>query len=119
MPYTHLAKDDPSIESFRDSFYKVRRALGTTAFGINELRLPPGFEGPEHDESDTGHEEVYIGLEGAGTFTIDGATVGLAAGEYLRVDAAATRQLVAGPDGLRLIVLGAKPLPAYDGRASL
>jgi quercetin dioxygenase-like cupin family protein len=119
VSYTHLAKDDPSIEAFRGSFYKVRRALGTTAFGLNELRLPPGFEGPEHDETDTGHEEVYIGLEGRGTFTIDGAAVELCPGDYLRVDPSATRQLVAGPDGLRLIVIGAKPQPAYDGRPSL
>ena len=39
-------------------FFKIRRALGTTAFGINEFRMPAGFEGPEHDEVETGHEEV-------------------------------------------------------------
>ena len=54
---------------FRGVFFKIRRALDTTAFGINELRMPAGFEGPEHDEVETGHEEVYIVLEGGGTFT--------------------------------------------------
>jgi quercetin dioxygenase-like cupin family protein len=119
MTYTHLAKDDPSIEVFRGVFYKMRRALGTNAFGLNEVRFPPGFEGPEHDESDTGHEEVYIGLEGHGTFTIDGTVVELAEGDYLRVEPGVTRQLVAGPEGLRMLVVGAKPQPAYDGRPSL
>ena len=72
MGYTLINRDDPSIESFRGAFFKIRRALGTTAIGINEVRFPPGIEGPEHDELDTGHEEIYIVLEGSGTFTIDG-----------------------------------------------
>jgi uncharacterized cupin superfamily protein len=119
MAYTHLTADDPSIESFRGAFLKIRRALGTTAFGINEIRLPPGVEGAEHDEGDTGHEEVYVVLDGAGTFTIDGEEVAVAAGDYLRVDAGATRLAKAGDDGMRFLAVGAKPLPEYDGRPTL
>jgi len=119
MAYTHLHGDDSAIESFHSVFFKIRRALGTTAFGLNELRMPPGFEGLEHDEAETGHEEVYAVLEGAGTFTVDGETVAVTAGDYLRVDPASKRQAVAGPDGMRFIVVAGKPLPAYDGRASL
>jgi uncharacterized cupin superfamily protein len=119
MAYTLLHEDDPSIESFRGVFLKIRRALGTTAFGLNELRMPPGYEGFEHDESETGHEEVYAVLSGSGAVTIDGREVALAAGDYLRIDAASTRKIVAGPEGLRFIVIGGKPLPEYDGRASL
>jgi hypothetical protein len=58
MGYTRLRADDPAVENFRDSFFKIRRALGTNAFGLNEIRMPPAFEGPEHVESETGHEEV-------------------------------------------------------------
>ncbi len=119
MAYTLLHGDDPSIESFRGVFLKIRRALDTTAFGINELRMPAGAEGFEHDESDTGHEEVYIALEGDGTFTIDGEDVAVAAGDYLRVSPEATRQVVAGAEGFRFVVVAAKPQPAYDGRESL
>ena len=81
------------------AFFKIRRALGTTAIGINEIRFPPGIEGPEHDELDTGHEEIYIVLEGSGTFTIDGEAVPVVVGDYLRVDADA----------------GGKPEPAPTG----
>lgn len=119
MSYTLVHGDDPAIESFRGVFMKIRRALGTTAFGINELRMPPGFEGLEHNEIDTGHEEVYLVLGGTGTVTIDGDSVEIREGDYLRVDPAATRKVVAGRDGLRFVVVGAKPLPGYDGRASL
>ena len=119
MTYKLLHGDDPSIESFRDVFFKIRKALGTTAFGLNELRLPPGYEGLEHDESDTGHEEVYLVLSGSGTATIDGEREGIAPGDYLLVSAKSIRKIVAGPDGLRFIVIAAKPKPEYDGRASL
>jgi mannose-6-phosphate isomerase-like protein (cupin superfamily) len=117
--YTLLHGDDPSIESIRGVFVKIRKALGTTAFGLNELRMPPGFEGIEHDESKTGHEEVYVVLSGGGTFTIDGEAVEIAAGDYLRVDPSSTRKVVAGPEGLRFLVIGAKAKPEYDGRRTL
>jgi mannose-6-phosphate isomerase-like protein (cupin superfamily) len=117
--YTLINGDDPSVESFRGVFFKIRRALGTTAFGINEIRLPAGADGIEHDELETGHEEVYIVLEGDGRFTIDDEQVGVAAGDYLRVDAAAKRIVRAGGDGLRFVVVAARPQSEYDGRASL
>jgi mannose-6-phosphate isomerase-like protein (cupin superfamily) len=119
VAYTLLREGDSSIESFRGVFMKMRRALGTTAFGLNEVRLPPGVEGAEHDETTTGHEEVYVVLSGGGVFTIDGEEVPVAEGDYLRVDPASTRQVLAGPQGLRFIVIGAKPQPEYDGRESL
>jgi quercetin dioxygenase-like cupin family protein len=119
MGYTLVNHDDPSVESFRGMFFKIRRALGTTAFGINEIRLPAGSEGIEHDETETGHEEVYIVTDGGGTFTIDGEAVEVAAGDYLRIDAEARRIVVAGDDGIRFVVVAAQPQPTYDGRAVL
>jgi hypothetical protein len=44
VTYTLLCEGNPSIESFRGAFMKVRRALGTTAFGINEVRMPAGAQ---------------------------------------------------------------------------
>ena len=119
MAYTLVNHDDPSVESFRDVFFKMRRSLGTTAFGINEVRLPAGLDGIEHDEVETGHEEVYIVLEGSGTMTVDGEAVALGGGDYLRVDAGSTRLVTAGPAGLKYVVVAGKPLPEYDGRPSL
>ena len=119
MTYTLLHDGDPSIESFRGIFLKMRRALGTTAFGLNEVRMPPGGAGMEHDESETGHEEVYIVLAGCGSFTIDGEVIAVEAGDYLRVEASATRQPLAGPEGMRFIAIGGRPHETYDGRPSL
>ena len=119
MAYTLLREGDESIETFRGVFLKMRRALGTTAFGINEVRLPAGAKGMRHDESETGHEEVYVVLAGSGTFTVDDEEIAIASGDYVRVDAEATRQVAAGPDGLRFVVVGAQPKGEYDGRDSL
>lgn len=119
MGYTLVNRDDPSIQSFRNVFFKIRLALGTTAFGINEIRLPAGAEGSEHDEVETGHEEVYIVLDGGGTFTVDGEAVTVTGGDYLRVDPETTRTAVAGAEGLTFVVVAAKPQPEYDGRSSL
>ena len=119
MTYLLLHEGDPSIESFRGVFLKMRRALGTTAFGINEVRMPPGGAGMEHDEAETGHEEVYVVLAGSGMFKIDGDEIAVEAGDYLRVEPAATRQPLAGPDGMRFIAVGGRPQVTYDGRPSL
>jgi len=119
MGFTLVRHDDPSTETFRGVFFKIRRALGTTAFGINEVRLPAGAEGLEHDEVETGHEEVYIVVKGGGTFSIDGERVEVASGDYLRIDPAATRTVVAGDEGMTFVVVAAKPQPEYDGRSSL
>lgn len=117
--YTLVNVEDESVESFRGAFFKLRRSLGTNAFGINEIRLPPGQHGREHDESETGHEEVYVVLAGAGTFTLDGEDVEVKPGDYLRVDPQVTRLATAGEAGLRFIAVAAKPQPGYDGRETL
>jgi quercetin dioxygenase-like cupin family protein len=117
--YTKVNRDDPSVEVFRGAFAKMRLALDTTAFGLNEVRMPADFAGPEHDELETGHEEVYIVLAGSGAATVDGVEVTLVEGDYLRVAPEAKRQVVAGADGLTFIAVGAKPKPEYDGRPTL
>lgn len=117
MTYTLLHGDDPAIEVNFGVFAKIRRALGTTAFGVNELRVPPGAEGKAHDETETGHEELYCAIAGSATFIIDGERVAFAAGDYLLVSPESTRQVIGGPEGVRFIVIGAKSKPDYDGRA--
>lgn len=68
VTYTLVHEGDSSIESFRGVFLKMRRALGATAFGLNEVRLPPGAEGSEHDEAATGIRRPRVPL-GPGSTT--------------------------------------------------
>jgi uncharacterized cupin superfamily protein len=88
---------------------QIRQALGVTAFGINQYDSPPGYEGFAHDELDSGQEEVYVALAGAGTIRIDGEELDLAPGRYVFVPPELTRQVVAGPEGLSYVVVGSRP----------
>ncbi len=93
----------------------VRRELGCEAFGINWFELAPDTAGREHDEVDSGQEEVNVIVRGSGTYIVDGDHVAVHPGMFLRFDPAVTRQLVAGPEGVTMIAVGARR-GAYEAR---
>jgi quercetin dioxygenase-like cupin family protein len=86
----------------------VRRALGAQAFGINWFEVPPGMAGPEHDEKESGQEEVNVIVRGSGIYRVEGEEVAIEAGTVCRFDPETTRQLVAGPEGITMIAVGAR-----------
>jgi uncharacterized cupin superfamily protein len=84
--------------------------LGVESFGLQVLDLPPSFtDYPEHDHREDGQEEVYVVLAGAAEFAVDGARFRAEAGTIVRVEAAATRKLLPGPDGVRVLAIGCAP----------
>jgi quercetin dioxygenase-like cupin family protein len=89
-------------------FHFVRRELGVEAFGINWIDLPPGAEGYEHDESESGQEEVNVCVGGSGVYRVEGEEVPVRVGTFLRFDPETTRVPVAGPDGMTLLAVGAR-----------
>ena len=93
----------------------VRRRLGVEAFGINWFELPPNAEGREHDERDSGQEEVNVIVRGSGTYVVDGESIPVAAGTFVRFDPETTRKLVAGPDGVTMLAVGARR-GSYEAR---
>jgi mannose-6-phosphate isomerase-like protein (cupin superfamily) len=99
-----------------DAVRFVRRRLRATAFGINWYELRPGQIGREHDESDTGQEEVYVTVRGSGTMRIDEEEVELRPGTFVRVDPDSVRVPRAGDDGLTFIAVGAPPDRIYEPR---
>jgi uncharacterized cupin superfamily protein len=86
----------------------VRRELGVWAFGVNWFELPPNVEGREHDESESGQEEVNVVIRGSGIWRVDGEEVPVRAGTFMRFDSGTTRCPVAGSDGLTFIAIGAR-----------
>lgn len=86
----------------------VRRELGVEAFGINWFELPPDAEGREHDETDSGQEEVNVVVRGSGVYRIDGEEVPARPGTVFRFDPETTRVPVAGPDGMTFVAVGAR-----------
>jgi len=93
---------------------KVRRAVGAKAFGCNYFIFPPNQQGREHDHGDSNQEEVYFVVKGSGTMRIDGQEVELQPGRFIRVDPAATRVPVSGPDGLEFLTIGAPLDSQYE-----
>ena len=113
MPYAVV--DGKDVEpGYGGVFKQIRRRLGVSAFGINQVDLPPGAAGREHDHAESGQEEVYLVLAGSGIMRVDGDEVPLEPGRYVFVSAASTRQPVAGPDGLSWVVVGAPPQDGWE-----
>ena len=55
------------------SWLPLRRELGVEAFGVNAYVADAGeLVVEEHTEQGLRHEEVYVVLRGAATFTLDG-----------------------------------------------
>ncbi len=65
----------------------------------------------EHDEAaEGGHEELYLVLEGAARFTLDGETVVVGPGGLVAVpERSVTRHAVALEDGTTVLAVGGRP----------
>ena len=115
MGYTKLNVEDVEGAGPGGAFHFVRRELGVLAFGVNWIELRPGTEGHEHDERDSGQEEVNVVVAGSGTYRVDGEEIPVRTGDFLRFDPETTRCPIAGPDGLTLVAVGA-PRGSYEPR---
>ena len=95
-------------------FRKVRRELGVTAFGVNAIEIPPGYETGKHFHDE--QEELYF--VHAGTLEIefgDGQAFTLGPGGMARVDAPTHRKIRNVGDGDAVyVIVGAKG--GYVGR---
>jgi mannose-6-phosphate isomerase-like protein (cupin superfamily) len=128
-------EDIEALQGFdRVSLRRAAAALGVSSFGISIEELAPGAdEYPEHDHSadgiggrmfakrpqQLGQEEVYVALRGSGTLEADGERYPIDQDHIVRVGPEVKRKITAGPDGLRLLALGATPGQAYDAGGTL
>ena len=85
----------------------VARELGARAIKLNRFDNEPGQAGKEHDERDSGQEEIYVPVAGRGHIVVDGERVRLEPGVFVLVEPQSTRQVVAGPEGLAYVIVGA------------
>ena len=86
-----------SVLSGNESRVELHEVLGLTGAEVSVNNLPAGAGVPfvhAHKEN----EEIYGVLEGAGSVTIDGEEIELAAGDWLRISPAAHRQFRAASD---------------------
>jgi mannose-6-phosphate isomerase-like protein (cupin superfamily) len=93
----------------------ARAALGVTSFGIRVEEFPPDFDQyPEHSHAEDGQEEVYVVLRGNAEIEIDGQRIPLDAETIVRVGPGARRRIIPGPQGVRILALGAVPGAVYE-----
>jgi mannose-6-phosphate isomerase-like protein (cupin superfamily) len=105
---------DPETE---ERFLPLRRMLGITSFGLNQIVLRPGQRGRIHRHRD--QEEVYLVLSGTLTLVIEREARELGQGELARV-APEVRRFIAnrGEEDVVLIALGGSTEHAgRDGEA--
>jgi hypothetical protein len=111
--YAGRAIDD--LPQLWDGFAKlVRAGLGITAFGVQIMDLPPGHTTKSHDESETGQQELYVAMRGSGAVLIGDERLLLDGDHVVRVDAGTPRILQGGPDGMRVLCVGAVPGAPYE-----
>jgi mannose-6-phosphate isomerase-like protein (cupin superfamily) len=88
-------------------FRKVRRALGVSAFGVNIVVYPPGYEGFEHWH-DT-QDELYFVHRGTAKFEVGGEERILGPGGLVHVESTTHRKVTnVGDDDLVIFVVGGK-----------
>jgi hypothetical protein len=94
---------------------RARAELGVSSFGMAIIDMPANFEHyPTHDHAGDGQEEVFMALRGGGEIEIAGERHPLDTDHVVRVAAGTDRKVLPGPDGIRLLVLGAKPGAVYE-----
>jgi tetratricopeptide (TPR) repeat protein len=107
--------DEIERSGTRSEWIPIRRHFGIDAFGVNAWSGAEGTElVGEHDEVPTGHEELYVVVEGRATFVVDGEEIDAPAGTIVFVrDPAVKRGAHAAAGGATILTAGAKAGEAY------
>lgn len=89
-------------------FRKVRRELGVTAFGVNAIVMPPGYEGFHHYHDL--QDELYFVHSGEARVEVEGEERFLGPGGLLHVESTTPRKVsnASETEDLVLLVVGGK-----------
>jgi mannose-6-phosphate isomerase-like protein (cupin superfamily) len=106
----HLS-DVPVTATGEGRWQALNAPLGVTTFGVNAVVMEPGEEVDiEHDETSSGHQEVYVVVTGRATFRLREGEVEAGPGDVVAVgDPAETRSYRALEPGTRIVCFGAGP----------
>lgn len=109
MGYDTAVKTDPESvvpEEFGGMWF-LKDELDTEYLGFTILELEPGGKGKEHDETDSGQEEIYYVVDGRVEIELADDTVTLATDEAIRLDPEETRQIHnPGDERAKLVLVG-------------
>ena len=104
-----MAHSFSSLDELGDGpgFRKVRAPLGITAFGVNALVYPPGYDGIFHYHD--AQDELYFVHSGTARFEVEGEERTLGPGGLVHVESTTHRKVSnAGDEDLVLLIVGGK-----------
>jgi hypothetical protein len=114
--FTVVALDEcVSVPAYDAELVFLRHGLGLGAFGMQVERLPAHYDGyAEHDERESGQEEVYTLLEGRARLLVAGEEHTLRPGVFARVGPGVRRRIVTDDEPALLLCLGGVRGGVYD-----
>ncbi len=105
----------PVKPDWPQTWKSVRHHFGITAYGINAVTKDAGnVLIPEHDEAESGQQELYFVHAGEVAATLDGERVTVAAGGMIACEPGVKRKIESTASPTTLICVGATPGAAYE-----
>jgi len=104
-------RSQPLVPTPYGRWQPLNGALGVRAVGVNAIVMDPGEDFDiEHDESSSGHQEVYVVVTGRAAFRIGDEEVEGGPGTVVSApDPAATRSYRALEPETRVVCIGGAP----------
>ena len=107
--------DCERVPAYEAELIFLRHDLGVRSFGMQVERLPAYYEAyEEHDERESGQEEIYTLLEGSARLLVGGEEHALRPGVFARVGPSTRRKIVTDGEPALLLCLGGRPGDAYE-----
>jgi uncharacterized cupin superfamily protein len=107
--------DCESVPAYDAELIFLRHSLGVGSFGMQVERLPAHNQAyAEHDESDSGQEEIYTLIEGSARLLVGGEEHSLRPGVFARVGPSTRRKIITDEEPALLLCLGGRPGEVYE-----
>jgi quercetin dioxygenase-like cupin family protein len=105
----------PVKPDWPDTWKSIRHHFGITSFGVNAVTKDEGnVLIPEHDELESGQQELYFVHVGEAKATLDGEEITVRAGSVVHCEPGARRKFESTASPTTLIVIGGTPGKAYE-----
>lgn len=119
MPDGYVIKHRDEFETMEgsgDSTWQLaRKALGTPSFGFNLVEIAPGGQIPEHDESGSGQDELYVILEGEAILRLAGEDHPAPVGTFASIEPSVSRTILNRSKGpVTALLIGVDPSGGYQ-----
>jgi uncharacterized cupin superfamily protein len=104
-----------SVPAYDAELVFLRHGLGVCSFGMQVERLPAHYRAYEqHDERESGQEEIYTLIEGSARLLVAGEEHPLRPGVFARVGPTTRRKIVTDEEPALLLCLGGRRGEAYE-----